>query len=116
MEPISAAVVGKILWDNLGQPVLEKAKEQYAEKFLEKFNSALSKLPFKKKELEVIAAEIINAKIENVNDEKKFLMFMETNQKIVEVLSEVNQREKNININVGKGVGYIDTMNGDMNF
>lgn len=116
MEPITAAILGSVLWENLGQPVLDKAKEQYSEKVLEKIDGVLAKLPFKKKELELIEAEIIDADIGLLTDKKNFIEFIQNNQKINEILSEVNKREQNINIKVEKGIGYIDTMNGDISF
>ena len=47
MEPITTVLVGKILWDNLGQPLLDKAKEKYAEEFLVKIENALSSIELK---------------------------------------------------------------------
>jgi hypothetical protein len=44
MEPITTVLVGKILWDNLGQPLLDKAKEKYAEELLEKIENTLFSL------------------------------------------------------------------------
>ncbi|MCG3689372.1 hypothetical protein [Aliarcobacter butzleri] len=116
MEPITTVLVGKILWDNLGQPLLDKAKERYAEEFLRKIETTLSKIPFNKQELEIIEAEIINTDNETFNDEKSFLQYIENNQKIVEVVKQLNQREPNINIQVEKGIGYIHTNTGDISF
>ena len=70
MEPV---LVGKIIWDNSGQPLLDKTKEKYAEEFLGKIETTLSKVPF-------------------------------------------NKRKPNINIEVEKGIGYIYTNTGDINF
>lgn len=116
MEPITTVLVGKILWDNLGQPLLDKAKEKYAEELLGKIETTLSKIPFNKQELEIIEAEIINTDNEIFNDEKSFLQYIENNQKIVEVVKQLNQREPNIHIQVEKGIGYIHTNTGDINF
>jgi len=116
MEPITTVLVGKILWDNLGQPVLNKAKEKYAEEFLGKIESTLSKIPFNKQELEIIETEIVNADINTFKDEKYFLEYIENNQKIIEVLKRLNEREPTINIQVEKGIGYIHTNTGDINF
>ena len=116
MEPITAAILGSVLWDNLGQPVLDKAKEKYSEKVLEKIDAVLVKLPFKKKERELIEAEIMNADKKLLTDKKNFIEFIQNNQRINEVLSIVNKREQSININVEKGIGYIDKMNGDISF
>ena len=116
MEPITTVLVGKILWDNLGQPLLDKAKEKYAEELLEKIENTLSKIPFNKQELQVIEEEIINPDIETFQDEKSFLEYIENNQKIAEVVKQLNQREPNINVQDEKGIGYIHTNTGNINF
>ena len=55
MEPVTTAVVGKLLWDYFGEPVLDSAKTQYGDKILK----ALDKFKFKKEEREVIEAELV---------------------------------------------------------
>ncbi|HIP11850.1 MAG TPA: hypothetical protein EYG73_03925 [Arcobacter sp.] len=116
MEPITTIQVGKIIWDNLGQPLLDKAKEKYAEEFLGKIDNVLSAIPFKKQELKIIETEIIHAEIDTFKDEKSFLEYIDNNQKIIEVLKLLNEREPNINIQVEKGIGYIHTNTGNINF
>ena len=116
MEPITTAIIGKIIWDNLGQPILDKTKEKYADKLLEKIDNTLSRLPFKKEQLQIIEAEIINTGVEILSSENQFLEFINNNQKIIEILEELNNTKQDINIKVDKGVGYINTMNGDMSF
>lgn len=115
MEPISTAIVGTLIWENLGKPVLEKAKSEYAGKLLEKLESVLEKMPFKKKDLEVLEAEIVTADVDVLSDKDKFLVYIQNNPKIHELIVGINKRET-INIKVDKGVGYIETMNGDISF
>lgn len=116
MEPITTLLVGKILWDNLGQPLLDKAKEKYAEEFFKKLETTLSNIPFNKQELKIIEAEIIDTDTETCKDEKIFLEYVANNPKILEVVKKLNEREPNINIQVEKGIGYIHTNTGDINF
>jgi len=111
MEPVTTAVVGKLLWDYFGEPVLDSAKTQYGDKILK----ALDKFKFKRKERELIEAELIEADKEIFSDEKSLIAFLQANENINEVLKQLNKREKNINIKVKKGVGYIKTVNGDIN-
>ena len=114
MEPVTAVAVGKLLWDYFGKPILDSAKEQYGDKILEKLDGALSKFKFKRKELEVIEAELVEADKEVFQDEKSLITFLENNEKINEVLKQLNKRGSNINIKVKKGVGYIEKA-GDIN-
>ena len=111
MEPVTTAVVGKFLWDYFGEPVLDSAKNQYGDKILK----ALDKFKFKKKERKVIEAELVEADKEVFSDEQSLIAYLQTNEKINDVLKELNKRESNINIKVKKGVGYIETSNGDIN-
>lgn len=115
MEPISAGIIGMFIWENLGQPILEKAKDEYAGQLLGKLESALKNIPFKKKDLEVLEAEIVTASNDVFSDKEKFLEYIQNSPKIQELIADINKRET-INIAVGKGVGYIETMNGDINF
>ncbi len=116
MEPITTAFLGKILWDNLLQPVLDKSKEQYAHKLLEKIENTLSSVPFKKEQIKLIEAELINTNEKVLSSEVQFLEFVKNNKKIIEILNEVNISTQDIKIKVDKGVGYINNMNGNMSF
>jgi hypothetical protein len=116
VEQITTAALAKFLWDTLGQPVLNKAKEQYSEIALDKLDNVLSRIGFNGKEQKLIKSEIENADLEIWTDERRFLEFIQKNKQINEILVRVNKRETNININVTKGVGCIYTMNGDINF
>jgi hypothetical protein len=115
MEPITTAIIGMFIWENLGQPILEKAKDEYAGQLLGKLESALKNIPFKKKDLEVLEAEIVTANDDVLSDKDKFLEYIQNNPKIQELITDINKREI-INISVGKGIGYIETMHGDINF
>lgn len=115
MEPISTAIIGTLIWENLGKPVLEKAKSAYAGQMLGKLETVLERMPFKKKDLEVLEAEIVTADDNVLSDKDKFLEYIQNNPKIHELIADINKRET-INITVGKGVGYIESMTGDINF
>ena len=118
-EPITLGA-SALIWEYALKPIADDIKKEYgaeAKKLLKSgMEKALSKLPFQKSELEVIEAEIIKADTAILTDEKKFLEFFENNKQISDVIIESNSRNKTIVNNVGKGVGYIETMNGDMNF
>ena len=115
MEPITI-----VIWEYGIKPILDNLKKEYGEEGKKLIKSGLSKawqnIPFTKQEQEVIEAEIVGIDVEILSDEKKFLEFLENNKKINDILIEVNNRNKNIDIKVEKGVGYIETMNGNISF
>ncbi len=120
MEPISTAGIGALAWEHAVKPIVKSIEKEYGDKTkgllkagLEK---VLNKLPLQKKEIEAIEAEIIDTDIETLLDKEKFLKFFENSKQIGDVLIEANSRNKNIDIKVEKGVGYIETMNGDISF
>ncbi|HFU75564.1 MAG TPA: hypothetical protein ENK66_04885 [Arcobacter sp.] len=120
MEPVSTSLIGVAIWEYALKPVVDSIRKEYGEetkKLLKSsLNKAFEKLPFQKKELELIETEIVEADISILTDEKKFLEFFEKNKQISDVIIESNSRNKNIDIKVEKGVGYIETMNGDISF
>ncbi len=118
-EPASTAI-GLLIWEYALKPTVDSIKKEYGDETKKLLKSgikkAFGKLPFQKKELEIIETEIINTDIEVLTNQKKFLSFLENNRQINDVLVEVKNRNKNIDIKVEKGVGYIDIMNGDISF
>jgi len=100
-EPISIGI-GLSLWEYAVKPVVDSAKKEYGESLKEKLKGsvkiALSKLPFKKNELEVIEAEIIDNEDSLLSDKDRFLEFINSNQNINQIIESINQREPNINI------------------
>ncbi|WP_456373845.1 hypothetical protein [Methanocaldococcus sp.] len=118
-EPITLGT-GALIWEYALKPIADSIKKEYGEETKKLLKSgiekAFEKLSFQKKELELIEAEIVKADADILTDESKFLEFFKNNKQISDVIIESNSRNKNIDIKVEKGVGYIDTMNGDMNF
>ena len=118
-EPITLGA-SALIWEYALKPIVDDIKKEYgteAKKLLKSgIEKALAKLSFQKKELEVIEAEIVEADTAILTDEKKFLEFFENNKQISDVIIESNSRNKNIDIKVEKGIGYINTMNGDISF
>jgi len=118
-EPITS-VAAALIWEYALKPVADSIKKEYGEETKELLKSgiekALKKLAFQKKELEVIEAEIIKTNITILTDENKFLEFLKQNKQINDVIIESNSRNKNTDIKVEKGIGYIETMNGDISF
>ncbi len=92
MEPVTISILGIILWENLGQPILDKAKDQYSEKALGKIDDILQKLPFKTKENEVIEAEIVEAiEANKIIDEKSMISFLEQSNTFKSALLELKK-------------------------
>jgi len=120
MEPVTTTAITLALWEHAVKPVVKSIEKEYGDetkKLLKSgINKALQKFSLKKEEIELIEAEVIDTNKEILTDEKKFLKFFEKNKQISDVIIESNSRNKTIVNNVGKGVGYIKTMNGDMNF
>ncbi len=118
-EPITLGA-GALVWEYAVKPVADSIKKEYGEETKKLLKSgiekALEKLPFKKKEREIIEAEVVEADMAILTDENKFLDFFERNKQISDVIIEYNSRNKNIDIKVEKGVGYIETMNGNISF
>ena len=118
-EPITLGA-GALIWEYALKPIADSIKKEYGEETKKLLKSgigkALEKLPFQKKELEAIEAEIVEADKVILTNKSKFLEFFEKNKQISDVVIEANSRNKNIDIKVEKGVGYIETMNGDISF
>ncbi len=84
-EPITLGA-GALIWEYAVKPVANSIKKEYGEETKKLLKSSIGKvfdkLPFKRKELEVIEAEIVDADIEVLTDEKKFLDFIQNNIQI----------------------------------
>lgn len=119
-ELITSATAGALIWEYALKPIADSIKKEYGEETKKLLKSgivkALEKFPFQKKELEVIEAELVEADITILTDENNFLEFLKQNKQINDVIIESNSRNKNTHIKVEKGVGYIETMNGDISF
>lgn len=101
MEPItiSAGILGALLWENFGQPLLDKAKDKYADKVFDSTEKLLTKLPFSKAESEVIEAEIIESINNNeIGDKETFISFLETNENFVKALKNLKETKKDVEI------------------
>ena len=120
MEPISTAGIGVLVWEHAIKPIVKSIEKEYGDKTKNLLKTGLEKvfntLPLEKQEAETIEAEIINADSETLLDREKFLKFIENSKQVGDVLIESNSRNKNIDIKVEKGIGYIGTMNGDISF
>lgn len=116
MEPITTVILAETLWEYLGEPIVDKIKDNYAEKVLFAISKLQSKFSLNKEEKKIIETEIIDVNFENVQTKEDFIEFIDKNERIQKFLYTLNQNQKNINIKVEKGVGYIGTMNGDINF
>jgi len=121
MEPLSIGI-GTLAWEYGVKPALDSAKKEYGEEAKKLIKSGLSKvwqkLPFTKQEQEVIEAEIVDIDVEVLSDEKKFLEFIQNNNQIQELMTEVTKREPNINIVIEKSYNeiLIDGSNNSITF
>ena len=121
MEPVSIGL-GALAWEYGVKPVVDSLKKEYGETVKVQLKNGLSKafnkLPFQKHELEIIEAEIIDADVAVLTDEKKFLDFIQSNTQIQELMDEVTKREPNINIVIEKSYNdiLIDGNNNSITF
>lgn len=110
MEPVSIGL-GALIWKVAVEPVINSYQDGYGDMIKDGINNALTKvfekLPFKKNELEIIEAEIIEADVEVLKDKEKFLEFMQNNTQIKELIHGVSQREPNINVVIEKSYNEI---------
>jgi hypothetical protein len=105
VEPISLRI-STLIWEYGIKPIIDDIKKEYgteAKKLLKNgIEKVLAKLPFQKKELEVIETEIVKVDTNILTDKKKFLEFFKNNNEIQELMNEVEKKELNINIIVEK--------------
>ena len=118
-EPVSIGI-GLALWEYAVKPIVDSAKQEYGEAVKEKLKSgvktALSKLPFKQNEIEVIEAEIIEIDNSLFSNKEKFLEYINDNKSINEIMKTISTREPNINIEKAFNDIKIDGDNNSINF
>lgn len=120
-EPITLGA-GALIWEYALKPIADSIKKEYGEETKKLLKSgiekAFEKLPFQKKELEVIEAEIIDADVTTLTNKSEFLEFIQDNHQIADILNEVSKREPNINIVIEKSYNeiLIDGNNNSINF
>lgn len=120
-EPITLGA-GALIWEYAVKPVVKSIEKEYGEETKKLLKSGIGrvfeKLPFQKKELEVIEAEIIDTDLTTLTNKSKFLKFIAENQEIANILNEVSKREPNINISIEKSYNeiLIDGSNNSITF
>ena len=96
-EPI-IMTTGALLWEFVLKPIADSIKKEYGDETKKLLKNSLKeawqKLPFSKQEIELIEAEIIEADIEVLSDEKRFLEYIENSSKIP---NELKQNTYNFN-------------------
>jgi predicted nucleotide-binding protein (sugar kinase/HSP70/actin superfamily) len=90
-EPITMTL-SALLWEYGLKPIADSIKKEYGDKTKKLLKSSLQKV-FKKlslqpKEQEIIEAEIIEADIEVLSDQDRFLEFIQNNQNIKNILKQ----------------------------
>lgn len=95
-EPVTLGA-GALIWEYAVKPVAKSIEKEYGEETKKLLKTGIGKvfdkLPFKRNELEVIEAEIVDADIEVLTDEKKFLAFIQNNiqiKKELEILQKIH--------------------------
>ena len=95
MEPVSIGL-GTLAWEYGVKPVINSIKKEYGEetkKLLKKnIEKVFDKLPFVRKDIEIIEAEIVDADIEVLTNEKKFLDFIQNNIQIENSLALLRKK------------------------
>jgi len=109
-EPITLGA-GALIWEYGLKPIADSIKKEYGEETKKLLKSGIEKvfekLPFYKKEVEIIEAEIIDTDVITLTDKSKFLEFIQNNQQIVDILNEANNREPNISVVIEKSYNEI---------
>ena len=114
--------LGALAWEYGLKPIVDSLKKEYGETVKIQLKNGLSKafekLPFKKNELEIIEAEIIEADVSVLEDKENFFKFIQENTQIQELMNEVRQREPNINVVIEKSYNeiLIDGNNNSISF
>ncbi len=90
IEPITIALLGTLLWDNLGQPIVDKVKDRYAEKVYDKVDNALSNTSFKNEEKKLLEAEIIKFDDTVFQDKETFIKHIRENKIIQNMFTQHN--------------------------
>lgn len=101
MEPvtISTAIIGTFIWNSFGQPLVDKAKDKYADKVFDGTSKLLSKLPFRKEENEAIEAEIIESINNNeIESKETFISFLEKSNNFNNALKNLKETNKDVEI------------------
>jgi len=118
-EPVSIGI-GLALWEYAVKPIVDSAKKEYGENIKEKLkssvNTALSKLPFKQNEIELIEAEIIKNEDSLLLNKDTFLEFINNNKNISQIIENINQREPSISIEKAFNDIKIDGNNNSISF
>lgn len=87
MEPITIALIGKALWDLFGDPILKATQKEYGQKSLDLIKEGFQRLPFNKKENEVIEAQVIEAvEKKTITDKQSLIDFLERNDTFIQAL------------------------------
>jgi hypothetical protein len=111
MEPVTTTELTLTLWKIAVEPVVKSIEKEYGDEVKKLLKSgiekALVKLPFKKKEVEIIEAEILEADESILTNEKKFLEFIQNNNEMQDIMNEMEKREPNINIIIEKSYNEI---------
>ena len=109
-EPITLGT-GALIWEYALKPIADSIKKEYGDETKKLLKSGIEKvfekLPFQKKELEVIEAEIVDTDIVTLTDKNKFLEFIQNNQQIADILNEASKREPNIHVVIEKSYNEI---------
>jgi predicted nucleotide-binding protein (sugar kinase/HSP70/actin superfamily) len=84
-EPITLTM-GALIWEYGLKPIADSIKKEYGDESKKLLKSGMekvfNKLSLKKEEQEIIEAEIIEADVDVLSDEKRFLEFIQNNSKI----------------------------------
>ena len=98
-EPITMTL-GALLWEYGLKPITDSIKEEYGNKTKKLLKSGLQKafkiLSLQPKERELIETEIIEADIEVLSNEKRFLEFVQNSSQLTELMSQIEKREPTI--------------------
>jgi len=122
MISVESVEIATLILKHAIKPVIKSIEKEYGnetKKLLKTgIGKILEKFPFQKKELDLIEAEIVDADVDILTDDKKFLEFIQNNNQIQELITEIVRREPNINIAIEKSYNeiVIDGSNNSISF
>jgi len=84
-EPITTTILGVTLWEYLGKPIVDKVKDKYSEKVLDKI---LSSFEIENDDKNIVKSELLKCNKSTFDNENIFLKFINENKNIQNLVND----------------------------
>jgi len=84
-EPITTTILGVTLWEYLGKPIVDKVKDRYSEKVLDKL---LSSFEIENDDKNIVKSELLKCDQSTFDNENIFLKFINENKNIQNLIND----------------------------